>query len=152
MSEIIRVQSLFTISQLPWNTRLIYELLCHQHPQTPSVSRFKRLTHSLAPLVVHWAPRWRSRRAPISKPQWACAEGGTGSLLLRSSDSVFEFDPRVETLPLISKQDNHHNWGEPSRAPQLRADQTFCHDIYVHREADRCLWSGSRLQGRTLRA
>ena len=40
------------------------------------------------------------------------------------------------------------------RAPQLRVDLAFCHDIrvYIYRPADRCLWSGARRQGRMLRA
>ena len=38
------------------------------------------------------------------------------------------------------------------RAPQLRVDLAFCHDIYIYRPADLCLWSGARRQGRMLRA
>ena len=44
------------------------------------------------------------------------------------------------------------------RAPQLRVDLAFCHDIYIYiyiyiyRPADLCLWSGARRQDRMLRA
>ena len=40
------------------------------------------------------------------------------------------------------------------RAPQLRVDLAFCHDIYIYiyRPADLCLWSVARRQGRMLRA
>ena len=38
------------------------------------------------------------------------------------------------------------------RAPQLRVDLAFCHDIYRYRRTDRCLWPGARRQGWMLRA
>ena len=46
---------------------------------------------------------------------------------------------------------NCDNWGEPQASPTVTCWLGFL-SRYIYRQADRCLWSGARRQGRALRA